>query len=72
VWHAGGMTTPPADDGRRTLVTAVLGVLLVAIGFLLTKTHGTVHLVALVIGTLLMACAIALLLALPAIRKRRE
>jgi hypothetical protein len=73
----GGQPAPspssqPAWEAQRPLILAVLGVLLVVIGLLLNRTHGTVHLIVTVVGVLLLGGAAAFVLAHPAIRSRRR
>lgn len=69
---AASPSNPPAWEARRPLILAVLGVLLVVIGLLLNRTHGTVHLTVTVVGVLLLGGAAAFVLAHPAMRSRRR
>ncbi|MDQ1719426.1 MAG: hypothetical protein QOE89_3379 [Pseudonocardiales bacterium] len=69
---AASPSSQPAWEAQRPLILAVLGVLLVVIGLLLNRTHGTVHLIVTVVGVLLLGGAAAFVLAHPAIRSRRR
>jgi asparagine N-glycosylation enzyme membrane subunit Stt3 len=69
---AASSSSQPAWEAQRPLILAVLGVLLLAIGVLLNRTHGTVHLIATIIGVLLLGGAAAFVLAHPAMRSRRR